>query len=70
LRRRVTDLLADSGLISDREMRHARKSELGAALRAAYRNRTDDLRITSVSRALLAGFKARASFRCHQCGVP
>ena len=54
------------------------RSQLGPRLRtlqfdfpglagAAYRNQTDDLRITSMSRALLAGFKARASFMFTGC---
>jgi hypothetical protein len=34
---------------------------------AAYRNRTDDLRITRVSRCVVRGFRARASFMFASC---
>ncbi len=38
-----------------------------AELRAACRNRTDDLRITRVSRCVARGFRARASFMFAGC---
>jgi hypothetical protein len=39
----------------------------GVARGAAYRNRTDDLRITRVSRCVARGFRARASFMFAGC---
>src|SRR6516225_1066462 len=55
-----------TGQIRDHDKRPERAFDLGT-LGAAYRNRTDDLRITSVFPCVARGFKACASFKFTDC---